>query len=420
MTATELAPRFFIAAAMILLTCRVVQVAVERIAQPPVVGEMIAGVLLGPSLLGELWPGAEHALFPQALRPTLYVVGQLGLATLMFQAGRELRGYLHRKMASTAGTISVFGIAAPLGLGMALTYAAHDHVPIFAPGRSTFVTAAFVGVTLSITAFPMLARIIVERGLSGSRHGSISLACGALDDVVAWILLAGVLSIATGRSWPITKAVGGAVLFAAVLVWIVRPLLRRYFSRPDLPESSVVLATLAVLFVAAWYTDEIGLYAVFGAFSIGAAMPQIAAVTMTEPTTNAITRVCVPMFFTYSGLNTKFGLLTDSRVLVFAIAAVVAAVASKFGGCWLAARLRGESSTTAAQIGVLMNARGLMQLIALNIGLQAHLVTDALFTSLVLVALVTTMMTAPLLALLDRRAVPAPDEPVPARLSGGI
>ena len=227
-------------------------------------------------------------------------------------------------------------------------------------------------------------------------------------------------SVATGRSWPISKAVGGAVLFAAVLVWIVRPLLQRYFGRPNLPESSVVLATLAVLFLAAWYTDEIGLYAVFGAFSIGAAMPQIAAVTMTEPTTNAITRVCVPMFFSYSGLNTRFGLLTDSRVLVFAIGAIVAAVASKFGGCWLAARLRGESSTTAAQIGVLMNARGLMQLIALNIGVQAHLVTDALFTSLVLVALVTTMMTAPLLALIDRRAAPSPAEPVPARLSGGI
>jgi len=423
MTATELAPRFFLAAAVILLVCRLVQVAVRGIGQPPVVGEMIAGVLLGPSLLGEIWPHAENALFPQALRPTLYVVGQLGLVTLMFQAGRELRTYLQRNLAGTAGTISAFGVAAPLGLGIALTYAAHGHVPVFADGISTFVTAAFVGVTLAITAFPMLARIIMERGLSGSRHGSISLACGAVDDVVAWMLLAGVLSIASGRSWPITKAVGGAVLFAAVLVWVVKPALAWYFGRPGLPESSAVLATLAVLFVAAWYTDEIGLYAVFGAFSIGMVMPHTEAVESTVPTTNAITRVCVPMFFTYSGLNTRFGLFADSRVLAFAAGAVVVAVISKFGGCWLAARLRGESSATAARVGVLMNARGLMQLIALNIGLQAHIVTDELFTSLVLVALVTTIMTAPLLSLLDRRRPPTPasrpvDELEPSTATG--
>jgi len=403
MTATELASRFFLAAATILLVCRGVRFAVARVGQPPVVGEMIAGVLLGPSLLGAVWPAAEHALFPQSLRPMLYVAGQIGLVALMFQAGRELRAYLSRGLALTAGTISAFGVACPLGLGIGLTYAVRGHVPVFAPGVSADVTAAFVGVALSITAFPMLARIIIERGLSASRHGSISLACGAVDDVVAWIMLAAVLSVASNRTWPIVEAIGGAALFAAVLVWVVRPAVAWYLRRPEMGEHSIVLATLTLVFIAAWFTDEIGLYAVFGAFSVGMIMPRGPAVERTVPTTDAVTRVFVPMFFTYSGLNTRFGLLTDPRVLLFALAAVLAAIAGKFGACWLAARIRGESGQTAAQIGALMNARGLMQLIALNIGLQAHIVTGALFTSLVLVALVTTVMTAPLLSYIDRR-----------------
>jgi Kef-type K+ transport system membrane component KefB len=272
------------------------------------------------------------------------------------------------------------------------------------------VSAGFVGVALAITAFPMLVRIITERHLSGTRYGSIALAAGGVDDAVAWILLAGVLSMASGHSWPVVKAVGGAVLFGVVLVALVRPALARVLSRPGLTDSTVILVTLAVLFAAAWYTDEIGLYAVFGAFSVGLVMPVVPAVERTVPTTDAVTRVFVPMFFVYSGLNTRFGLLADPGLLAFSAAAVVAAVAGKFGACWLAARLRGESRPVAARLGALMNARGLMQLIALNLGLQAHIVGRELFTALVLVALVTTTMTAPVLSWLDRRD-PAPVSP---------
>jgi len=411
MTATELAPRFFLAAMVILLFCRLVSVGVKRLGQPPVVGEMIAGVLLGPSLLGLVAPGVEDALFPGALRPVLYVAGQVGLVTLMYQAGRELRMYLKRGLAGTAAVVSGAGVAVPVALGVGLTLAVDGHVDIFVPGVAIGVSAAFVGVALAITAFPMLARIISERGLSGTRFGSLSLASGAVDDVVAWVLLAGVLSVASGHAWPIVKALGGIAVFVIVLVLVVKPLLASL----NVTEATMTLVTLSVLFAAAWFTDEIGLYAVFGAFCVGMIMPVTPDVEQITPTTNAVTWIFVPMFFTYSGLNTRFALLTDPRLLLFSLAAVVLAIVGKFGACWGAARLRGEPPAVALRVGALMNARGLMQLIALNIGLQAHLVSRGMFTALVLVALVTTTMTAPVLSWLDRRSVVAP--PAPAALS---
>jgi len=406
-SATELAPRFFLAAMVILLFCRLVSVGVSRLGQPPVVGEMIAGVLLGPSLLGLLAPGVEAALFPTALRPVLYVAGQVGLVTLMYQAGRELRPFLKRGLASTAAVVSGAGVLVPVALGVGLTLAVNGHIDIFVPGVSVGVSAAFVGVALAITAFPMLARIISERGLSGTRYGSLSLASGAVDDVVAWVLLAGVLSVASGHVWPILKAVGGVVVFAVVLVVVLRPLLAAL----QVSDATMTLVTLSVLFAAAWFTDEIGLYAVFGAFCVGTIMPVTPAVERITPTTNAVTWIFVPMFFTYSGLNTRFALLTEPRLLLFSLAAVVLAVVGKFGACWGAARLRGEPPGVALRVGALMNARGLMQLIALNIGLQAQLVSHGMFTALVLVALVTTTMTAPVLGWLDRRSVVVPATP---------
>ncbi|GAA5187483.1 cation:proton antiporter [Rugosimonospora acidiphila] len=419
MSANELAPRFFIAAMVILLVCRLVSLGLSRLGQPPVVGEMIAGVLLGPSLLGLLAPGLETALFPEALRPVLYVAGQIGLVALMFQAGRELRTHLGRGLASTAGLVSASGIVVPLVLGVALTLAARGHVDIFVPGVGIGVSAAFVGVALAITAFPMLARIINERGLAGTRYGSLALASGGVDDAVAWVALAAVLSVASGHAWPVVKAVGGAVIFGVVLVVLVRPLLARFLIRPGVADGTVILLILSVLFAAAWFTDEIGLYAVFGAFSVGLALPDAPSVARVEPTTNAMTWVFVPMFFTYSGLNTRFSLLTDPALLLFSLGAVVMAVAGKFGACWLAARLRGEPPAVASRVGALMNARGLMQLIALNVGLQAHLVNREMFTALVLVALITTTMTAPLLSWLDRRSSQA-DGPPPAGSPSGV
>lgn len=418
MSAANLTTRFFLAAAVILIVCKLVSLLVGRAGQPPVVGEMIAGVLLGPSLLGEIAPRLKADLFPEALLPIIYVTGQLGLVALMFAAGRELRSYLRPGLGRTASTISGLGVAVPLAAGAGLVFAANGHVAIFMPGVRVGVTAAFVGVTLAITAFPMLARIIIERGLSGTRFGSLALACGGIDDMAAWILLAGVLSLASMKLWPFAKAVGGAVVFAAILVLVIRPLLDRYLLRPWLSAQTVLLVTMVLLLAAAWFTTDIGLYAVFGAFSIGLVMPPepgqkdasadpvragAARTDLVTPTMDGFSRMLVPMFFTYSGLNTRFALLTNPRVLLFSVAAIAVAVLSKGGACWLGARLAGERDLVPARVGTLMNARGLMQLIALNVGLQAGIANQDLFTSLVLVALITTIMTAPLLSWIDRR-----------------
>jgi Kef-type K+ transport system membrane component KefB len=417
MSPADLTPRFFLAAAVILIACRLVGLLIGRVGQPSVVGEMIAGVLLGPSLLGEIAPRLEADLFPKALLPIIYVMGQLGLVALMFQAGRELRGCLRPGLGRAAATISALGVAVPLAAGAVLVFAADGHVAILVPGVRTGVTAAFVGVTLAITAFPMLARIIIERGLSGTRFGSLALACGGIDDITAWVLLAGVLSLASAKAWPFAKALVGALVFAAILVFVIRPLLERYLRRPGLSAQTALLTTVVLLMAAAWFTTSIGLYAVFGAFSIGLVMPpelagdQAAALQVTAredlitPTMDGIGRVLVPMFFTYSGLNTQFALLTNPRVLLFSAAAIAVAILSKGGACWLGARLAGESGSVPGRIGTLMNARGLMQLIALNIGLQAGLASHDLFTSLVLVAMVTTIMTAPVLSWIDRRDI---------------
>lgn len=418
MTPVELAPAFFAAVVVILLVCRAVVAVCGRLGQPPVVGEMIAGVLLGPSLFGLIAPAASDAVFPAELKPVLYVAGQLGLVALMFHAGYEFRAHAGRGLVGTALAVSVAGATVPLVLGVGLALAARGRADLFVDGVPVPVTSAFVGVTLAITAFPMLARIVTERGLAGTRYGSLSLASGATDDAVAWILLAGVLSAASGRPGQVLTTVGGSLFFAVVLYLAGRPLLAWIVDRPGLRDDTRLLGTVAVLFCAAWFTDRIQLYAVFGAFCVGMAMPRTEAAERVVRATQPVTQVVfVPMFFVYSGLNTRFSVFADPRVLVFGAAAVLLAVAGKFGGCWAAARLRGEPPHVAVRVGALMNARGLMQLVALNIGLAAGIVNQSLFSVLVLVALVTTVMTSPVLSWLDRRdrarSEPGP-EPRPA------
>lgn len=403
MTPVELAPRFFLAVVVILLVCRGVSWLMGRVGQPPVVGEMVAGVLLGPSLLGLLLPGVQESLFPADLRPVLFVVGQIGLVLLMFHAGFAFSTHSSGGLARTAAAVSLAGVTAPLVLGVGLVLVAADHVPLAPPGVPVGVVAAFVGVALAITAFPMLARIITERGQAGTRHGSIALASGAVDDVVAWVLLAVVLAVATGSPGPALVTVGGAAVFVALVWFVARPGMSRLMSTTRVDDPARLLGTVAILFAAAWFTDEIGLYAVFGAFALGLAVPRVPAAERVVGALTPVTAVLVPLFFTYSGLNTQFGLFTEPTVLLFALACVVVAIVGKFGACWVAARRRGETQGVALRVASLMNARGLMQLIALNIGLEAGLVGPALFTVLVLVALVTTIMTSPLLTWVERR-----------------
>ncbi|GAA2632652.1 cation:proton antiporter [Paractinoplanes durhamensis] len=409
-TPTELAPRFFIAVAVILVFCKLVSWLLGKAGQPPVVSEMLAGVLLGPSLLGLLLPGVQAALFPPALYPILYVVGQVGLVLFMFQAGYAFTGHRPTRMAGTAGAVSLAGVTVPLILGVLLVLVAGNTVDIRPAGVSLGVSAAFVGVALAITAFPMLARIITERGHAGTRHGSLALASGAIDDMVAWILLAVVLAVASGKAGPAVVTAGGAILFGLAAWFLGRRVMGTVLG---LGEPIRMIGTVAVLFLVAFYTDEIGLYAVFGAFVVGAVMPHgEPADRIIDTLTPVASALFLPLFFTFSGLRTEFALLGDPAVLLFALACVTLAIAGKFGACWAAARLRGEPQEVALRVGALMNARGLMQLIALNVGLEAGIVNPSLFTVLVLVALVTTIMTTPLLSWIERRR-PAPvAEPV--------
>ncbi len=425
MSTTELGPVFFLATVVILVTCRLVARALRLLGQPPVVGEMVAGVVLGPSVLGLLAPGVEDTLFPQELRPVLFVAGQIGLVVFMFQTGYEFRTDRIRAVARPAAAVSTAGILVPLALGMGLTFATHDAVDVYPAGIPVGVSALFVGVTIAITAFPMLARIITERGLVGTRFGSLSLASGALDDVVAWVLLAAVLGMAGDGAGPFAIAVVGGVGLVAVLAVLVRKGGRMTALADRRSDDDLLLITVIVLFLAAWYTDRIGLYAVFGAFSLGIVFPRSAAVDRTVEAVAPISRIVfLPLFFTYSGLNTDFALLARPSLLLFAAGCVAVSILGKLGACWLAARAVGEPPGVALRVGTLMNARGLMQLIAINIGLAAGIVTPSMFAVLVVVALVTTVMATPLLSLWDRldarRAgrAPAPADQQPLTATG--
>ena len=403
MSTTALAPAFLFAVVVILLACRLTGWLLRYLGQPPVVGEMVAGVLLGPSLLGLLAPGVESSLFPTQLRPVLYVAGQVGLVVFMFGAGYEFPLDRVRRLARPAAAISLSGVLVPLLLGIAAAWFARGHVSLRPSGVSFGVSAAFLGVTLAVTAFPMLARIITERGLSGTHFGSLSLACGALDDAIAWALLAGVLSVAAGSPTPMVKAAAGTVALVFALLIIARSRRAIDAIAARLAPEQLAFALVCLLFLAAWFTDEIGLYAVFGAFSLGVALPRLPAVDAAARSIRPVGTLFLPLFFTYSGLNTDFGLLAHPALLVFTAGCVVAAVLGKFGACWLSARLVGEPPAVALRVGTLMNARGLMQLIAINVGLAAGIVTHELFSVLVVVALVTTVMATPLLSWWDRR-----------------
>jgi K+:H+ antiporter len=408
--------RFFLAAVVVLVVCQGVTVLMRRIGQPPVIGEMIAGVLLGPSLLGWVLPGVQDALFPDAVRPLLYVVSHIGLVAFMFEVGHEFKSQRVRGVGRSAGLISSAGVTVPLLLGILLVLSVGNQSNVLARGVPLWVSALFVGVTLAITAFPMLARIISERGLTGTRFGSLAMACGALDDGVAWVLLAVVIGAATGDPGHIVLTAGGTVLFVLFLAFVARPALAWVFNRRGLATEQLVLVTAVGLFAAAWYTDTIGLYSVFGGFCLGYVFPSSPAADRVVASISPVTKtVFLPLFFAYSGLNTQFGLLVSPALLLLSVAFVLAAIVGKFGGCFTAARLAGEPRPVAMRVGVLMNARGLMQLIALNVGLQNGIATPSLFSALVLVALVTTIMTAPWLSFLDRREPaksPHAEEPV--------
>jgi Kef-type K+ transport system membrane component KefB len=399
LTPFEISVRVFLQLAVLLAACRVVGRLARRFGQPQVVAEMITGVLLGPSLFGLLAPAAQAWLFPEPTKPVMYTLAQLGLVLYMFLVGLEFDVELIRHRLRSALAVGWAGIAAPFLLGVGLALALRDRFPLFDPGVSTLQAVLFFGAALSITAFPMLARIIYERGLSGTSLGTLALAAGSLNDAVAWCLLAIVLSAFTGDLSIAVLAVGGGGVFLFSMFTLGRRGLARLYARLDGgPERDSLLlpVTLVLLSLAAWATDSLGIYAVFGAFVLGACLPRGGLQARLERSIAPLTTVLLlPIFFVNSGLNTAIGLLDTWAMWGIAAVVVAASVLGKGIACGLAARLCGEPPRDAVAIGALMNARGLMELILLNIAYERGVITQTLFTMLVLMAVVTTLMAVP-------------------------
>jgi Kef-type K+ transport system membrane component KefB/nucleotide-binding universal stress UspA family protein len=373
----------------------------ERIKQPLVIGEIVAGIMLGPSLLGWLAPEAKATLFPPEALPSLGVLAQIGLIFFMFLIGLELNPKYLRGNLNVAVLISHVSILVPFSLGSLLALLLY---PLVSNGDVSFTAfALFLGAAMSITAFPVLARIITENNLQRSRLGTLALTCAAVDDVTAWCVLA--LAIAVTR----TNSMAGAIptilysiLYIGVMVTLGQKFLKnlsKYYDRTGkVPQFLVAIIYMAVV-ASALITETIGIHFIFGAFLIGAVMPKNAGLTreLAEKTEDFVLVFLLPLFFAYSGLKTEVGLLNTPDKWLLCLAVIGVAIIGKYVGTYFAARVSGIDKRESAALGWLMNTRGLTELIVLNIGLELKVISPLLFTMLVIMALVTTFMTSPLL-----------------------
>ncbi|MCF6390574.1 cation:proton antiporter [Mycobacterium sp. MBM] len=397
----DTAIHFFLQLTVILAACRLAGMIAQRVGQPQVVGEMIAGVVLGPSLLGRIAPDLQGELFPTGTSNlVLYTVAQLGLVLYMFIIGLNFDVHHVRQRAGTAAAVSITGTVAPLAVGALAAIPLLSAGDFFGDGVNVGMAMMFLGASIAITAFPMLARIIFEKKLTGTSLGTLALACGATSDAVSWCILAVVLAIHRNSPMLAVIAIGGGLLYSVVLLTIGRRVLQPLGGRAeaDGDVSPSMLSTVLILLMAcAWFTDMIGIYAIFGAFLLGVAMPSgFFATNLTDKLEPLTTKLLLPLFFVYSGLNTQIGLVNTPALWGVTLGLVVIAIVGKGVACAIAARCSRVPLRESVALGALMNARGLIELILLNIGLEAGIITPTLFTILVIVAVVTTLMTSPI------------------------
>jgi Kef-type K+ transport system membrane component KefB len=398
---TDLAFHVFLALAVVVIAGHVLGRLLAAIGQPPVIGEVLSGILLGPSLLGRVAPGAESYLFPESARPAIGVVAQLGIVLYMFVVGLEFEAGSLRRRAAPFVLTSLASIAVPflLGCGLAVLMPAE----LSQPGVSYVAFALFMGVAMSITAFPVLARILTDRGLARTELGVAALTCAAVNDVTAWCLLAVVVGVARATVGGALVSVLMSVAFMAVMFLVARPIAARLVAGRDSAEASqeAVTWTLAALLVSALVAEQIGIHAIFGAFIFGAILPADSPIArqLTHHRTPVVTILFLPAFFALTGLRTEIGLVSTWQDWGICLLIIGLATAGKFGGTYVAGRMVGMPARFAAQLGILMNTRGLMELVALNVGLDLGVISPALFTMMVIMAIVTTAITAPLLAL---------------------
>ncbi len=391
---------------VILTAARLCGMGAKAIGQPAVIGEMLAGIALGPSLLGSLAPALSTQLFPASSLTVLNGLSQLGVLLFLFIVGLHVDMPALRRQRSTAVVASHASIAAPFTLGVAL---ALYLFPRYAPAGVAFsVFALFIGVAMSVTAFPVLARILEERGLLNTPLGTLAVASAAVDDVTAWMLLAAVVALvqSDGAIPSLLQALAGTVGFVLLMFRVVRPLLERLATGEK--ATRVPTATLSLLLImaplAALGTEALGIHALFGAFVAGTIVPRDNgfADRVANQLGDLLVVMLLPLFFAYTGLRTDVTMIVGAgaRWPLFGILAV--AIVGKVGGTTLAARASGQSWHAASTLGVLMNTRGLMELVVLNIGLDLGVLSPPLFAMMVVMALVTTTMTVPSLVLLDR------------------
>ncbi|RSN44689.1 cation/H(+) antiporter [Amycolatopsis sp. WAC 04197] len=396
--------QLLLAIAVVVGACKVVGWLAQRIGQPAVIGEITAGILLGPSVLGALWPSGAAVLIPKAAVPQLNVVAQLGVIFFVFLAGLELNTRLLRGRGRLALVVSHVSIALPFLLGVGLALFAYTR---FGTGGGFLPFALFFGVSMSITALPVLVRILHEIGLFRSEIGVVTLTCAVVDDVTAWSLLALVIALTTASSLVgVVLTVVLTAAFVALLGLVVRPLLRKFVAGASAARLHRVapLSVVGVL-VCAMATEWIGVHAMFGAFVFGVVFPRDnpMATWLHDKAGGLTTALMLPLFFAYSGLRTDLGLLSGGGAWLWCGAILLVAVAGKFGGSALAARAVGENWNRSLQVGALMNCRGLTELVVLNIGLDLGVLSPTLFTMLVIMALVSTAMAAPLATWFARR-----------------
>jgi Kef-type K+ transport system membrane component KefB len=407
-------PTLFLQLAVVLSAARVVGFLFRKMRQPQVVGEMFAGILLGPSLLGWVAPGAFAAIFPPDSLGFLNALSQFGLVIFMFLVGLELEPGLVRKRKSETLATAYFSIAVPFVMSVALAIYLY---PRLSDGSVAFPHfALFMGIAMSITAFPVLARILTERKLVNSELGAISLACAAFNDVTGWSILAGVVLLVRvqERASGIWLLLVGSVVYVLAMFFVVRPMLRKlvtlYDRRGTVSKDNLAMVVVLVL-ASGWVTEQLGVHALFGAFLMGTIMPKSPGFSreLSAKLHDAAVVLLLPLFFAFTGLRTSVGLLRGGEMWLYLGIIVLVAIAGKFGGATIAARLAGLDWRMASSVGILMNTRGLMELVVLNIGLELGILSSALFAMMVLMALLTTFMTAPVLEwIYFRRFFPNP------------
>lgn len=410
----------FVQLLVIIIASRCMGWLFTRLRQPGVVGEMAAGILLGPSLFGWLAPEAFAFVFPVDSLGALKLLSQVGVCLFMFAVGMDLDVRHVRGKARTAVMVSHASIVFPCLLGVLLAYFLFSSLA--GPGATFTSFALFMGISMSITAFPMLARILQDRRMTRTFLGSTAITCAAVDDVTAWSILAFVVAIARA-----TSLVGAtlnlmlALVFIAFMIWVVRPLLPRWLGEAEMaseePSKGTLVAIVCVVVAAALSTEVIGIHALFGSFLAGAIMPEAHGFRhkVNVRVENFSSVLLLPLFFAFTGLRTEVGLLNDVQDWLLCLLIIVVATVGKLGGSAVTARFTGMSWSESLQLGALMNTRGLMELIALNIGYDMGILSPRIFTMLVIMALATTMLTGPLLTLFGARQSAADTLPEPTR-----